>query len=71
MLIFANPGAFMRHVSLVSTGEEFRAFTATVQLVDVRLYGELPADAAKWVSQFGEISQVFPQYVAGFVRSVG
>jgi hypothetical protein len=71
VLTFANPEAFMRHVGVVSTWEEFSAFTATVRLVDIRVYGELPSAAATWVSQFGEIGQIFPRHVAGFARSPG
>jgi hypothetical protein len=68
-LTFANSEAFRQHVALVSGWEEFHAFAATVRLVDIRVYGELPSEAATWIRQFGEIGQSFRQHVVGFVRS--
>jgi hypothetical protein len=69
VLTFASPGALMRHVRVVGAWEEFRAFAATVRLVDIRVYGELPSGAAAWIGQFGELGQTFPQHLTGFVRS--
>ena len=71
VLTFAHAEAFRYHVALVSDWEEFRAFAATVRLVDMRVYGALPAGAAAWVGQFGEIGHSFPLHIAGFVRAAG
>lgn len=68
VIIFANRAAFMRHVEMVSAWDEFRAFAASIRLVDIRVHGDLPPEAAIWVSQFGDIGLVFPRHVAGFAR---
>jgi len=68
VLTFASSAAFLRHVALVGGWDEFRAFAGSARLLDIRVYGELPAEAAAWVSQFGGIGQTFPQHITGFVR---
>jgi tRNA-Thr(GGU) m(6)t(6)A37 methyltransferase TsaA len=68
VLTFAEPGAFLRHVALVGGWEEFRAFAACARLLDIRVYGELPAEAAGWIGQFGAIGHTFRQHITGFVR---
>jgi hypothetical protein len=68
VLTFASSAAFLRHVALVGGWDEFRTFAACARLLDIRVYGELPAEAAAWVGQFGAIGQTFPQHITGFVR---
>lgn len=68
ILTFTDGEAFRRHVAMVDTWEEFRAFAATVRLVDVRVCGDLSAESKAWITQFGVINRAFPQHVAGFVR---
>jgi hypothetical protein len=40
----------------------------TVKPIDVRVYGELSAEAEAWVRQFGVLRKTFEDHAAGFVR---
>ena len=66
ILTFSN--GVMEHIAMISGWEEFERFLATVRPVDVRVYGKLSAEAEAWVRQFGVVSRMFEDHVAGFVR---
>ena len=57
------------HMATVSSWEEYRRFFATVEPLEVRVYGRLHVEAEAWISQFGNIvSRKFERHMAGFVR---
>jgi hypothetical protein len=58
----------MEHIDMITRWEEFERFFATVRPLDVRVYGELSAEAQEWVGQFGVVSKTFEEHVTGFVR---
>ena len=53
---------------MITRWEEFERFFGTVKPIDVRVYGELSAQAQEWVGQFGVVSKTFEEHVTGFVR---
>lgn|GEM_PF-4041947 len=59
---------FYSHVNMISGWEEFKQFTSTKKPVDMRVYGQLSAEAAARVRQFVVVSKTFDEHVAGFVR---
>ena len=65
---FANRDQFMEHINMITGWKEFKAFFRTVKPIDVRVYGQLSAEAERWVRNFDVVSKTFDQYVAGFVR---
>lgn len=69
LLTFSDRSALTRHIQKISAWEEFKRFATTLRLVDVRVYGQLSAEAEAFVRQFNSNAlMTFEQHVAGFVR---
>jgi len=69
ILTFSDSGSMLKHMSMVSSWEEYETFFGTVKPLDVRVYGTLNAEAEAWIRQFGDIvSRKFEHHTAGFVR---
>jgi hypothetical protein len=68
ILTFTDRNRMMEHIDMITGWEEFERFFATVRPLDVRVYGELSAEAQEWVGQFGVVSKTFEEHVTGFVR---
>ncbi len=68
ILTFADRDRIMEHIDMITGWEEFGRFFETVKPIDVRVYGELSAEAEKWIRQFDALSKTFEKHVAGFVR---
>jgi hypothetical protein len=73
ILTFSDRERMINHINLISAWDEFKTFFGMVKPLDVRVYGQLNAEAATWIRQFGDqvISRTFEQHVAGFVRPHG
>jgi len=69
ILTFSDSGSMLKHMSMVSSWEEYETFFGTVKPLDVRVYGTLNAEAEAWIRQFGDIvSRKFEHHTAGFAR---
>jgi hypothetical protein len=68
LLTFSDPARMIDHINLIGQWEEFKEFFRVAKPLDVRIYGQLSAEAEAWVRQFGVVSKVFEHHVAGFVR---
>ena len=68
ILTFTDRNRMMEHIDMITRWEEFERFFATVRPIDVRVYGELSAEAQEWGGQFGVVSKTFEEHVTGFVR---
>ena len=68
ILAFADRDRILEHIDMIAGWEEFERFFGTVKPIDVRVYGKLSVKAQAWVRQFGVVSKIFEEHVAGFVR---
>jgi hypothetical protein len=68
ILTFADRSRIMEHIDMITRWEEFERFFSTVKPIEVRVYGKLSGEAEGWVRQFGVVSRMFEEHVAGFVR---
>ena len=68
ILTFTDRNRMMKHIDTITGWEEFERFFGTVRPIDVRVYGNLSAEAEEWVGHFGVVSKTFEDHVAGFVR---
>jgi hypothetical protein len=68
LLTFADRERVVEHLNLIMRWQEFERFFSMVTPRDVRIYGQLSAEAEAWVRQFDVISKTFDQHVTGFVR---
>lgn len=66
---FAAPEQAMEHVRMISGWDEFRRFTATIKLLEIRVYGELGPEVEAWMRQFNGPIRKHEHFIAGFVRT--
>lgn len=66
---FSNSSQFMDHVKMISSLPEFARFAAMIELLELRVFGELDPQVEEWMRQFGGPIKKLERFVAGFVRS--
>jgi hypothetical protein len=68
ILTFSDRERMIEHINLISAWDEFKTFFGMIRPLDVRVYGQLSAEAEAWIRQFDVSNKTFDQHVTGFVR---
>jgi hypothetical protein len=66
---FSGPSQFTDHVTMISSWPEFARFAAMIELLEIRVFGELSPQVEAWMKQFGGPIKKLDRFVGGFVRS--
>jgi hypothetical protein len=66
---FSGPSQFTDHVTMISSWTEFARFAAMIELLEIRVCGELSPQVEAWMKQFGGPIKKLDRFVGGFLRS--